>query len=681
MNTPPLLILATLAFWGWQTGHLVYGILAGALLESSRLIKARWSLTQADFNRLFNICIVLFIGVGAFLAFNEGTVSFNDFFVNAGRRPEAMRQAGRSALTWFQWFPMIFLPLMIAQVFNERSQMGLATFSWWLRRQEALRPNSKLPSEELNITYVYFAVGVLASSATNERTASFYYGVAVLMGWALWPLRTRRYSVVAWSAAFLIVAAGGYSGHVGLIHLQKKLEEMNVRWFSRFSALGFGDKETHTRMGAIGDVKGSYRIALRLRTDGGQPPELLREASYSSYYQKVWNNPPARRASGAVFPDSDQETWLLQKKKSKRTLSIGQYLRGGEGLLPLPAGSSEVNELMAVSMQTNLFGATRVKGAPGLIIYNARYQEGETFDSLPTVDDLRTDDEAEPSIAEVANELQLKTDMPPSEALKRVRALFLEKFQYSSYLGTQHRATTNETELARFLLHTRSGHCEYFASATTLLLRKAGIPTRYAVGFSVQEGKGTKYVVRDRHAHAWVLAYYDNAWHDFDTTPSSWSQAESAASHSILQPIKDFFSDLWFQFSKFRWSKTEWRKYLMWTPVPLLIIVLVRFFFGKQWKKVRARRAEKNRALARQGVDSDFYLIEKYFAGRGLPRADSESWSSWMRRISEHEKSAARLQRVLLLHQRHRFDPQGLSADERAELHREVHAWMREISD
>jgi hypothetical protein len=108
--------------------------------------------------------------------------------------------------------------------------------------------------------------------------------------------------------------------------------------------------------------------------------------------------------------------------------------------------------------------------------------------------------------------------------------------------------------------------------------------------------------------------------------------------------------------------------------------VLVRFFFGKQWKKVRARRAEKNKALARQGVDSDFYLIEKYFASRGLPRAESESWSSWLRRISEHEKSAAKLQRVLVLHQRHRFDPQGLSKDERAELHREVHAWMREMS-
>ncbi len=104
MNTPPFLILATLLFWGWQTGHLVVGFISGAILESSRLIKARWSLSQADFNRLWNVCIVLFIGVGAFLLLNEGTVSFNDFLASAGNRPEAIREAGKSALVWFQWF-------------------------------------------------------------------------------------------------------------------------------------------------------------------------------------------------------------------------------------------------------------------------------------------------------------------------------------------------------------------------------------------------------------------------------------------------------------------------------------------------------------------------------------------------------------------------------------------------
>jgi hypothetical protein len=140
--------------------------------------------------------------------------------------------------------------------------------------------------------------------------------------------------------------------------------------------------------------------------------------------------------------------------------------------------------------------------------------------------------------------------------------------------------------------------------------------------------------------------------------------------------VKDFFSDLWFQFAKFRWGKTEWRKWFMLAPVPLLVAVLVRFFFGKQWRKMRARQADRRRAAARAGVDSDFYLIERHLAARGLERRDSENWSDWLRRVEEHERAVAPLQRVLALHQRHRFDPRGLDERERGDLRTEVSQWL-----
>jgi hypothetical protein len=51
------------------------------------------------------------------------------------------------------------------------------------------------------------------------------------------------------------------------------------------------------------------------------------------------------------------------------------------------------------------------------------------------------------------------------------------------------------------------------------LLREAGLPARYAVGYSVQEKTGKGFIVRDRHAHAWCLVHLDGVWQDFDTTP------------------------------------------------------------------------------------------------------------------------------------------------------------------
>jgi protein-glutamine gamma-glutamyltransferase len=674
MNTPPLLIAAVLLFWGWQTGHVVIGALAGLALEAPRVVRMRWSLTQADFNRLWNICSILFLGVGAVLLINEQTVSLNDFFVNSGRRPEAMREAGKSALLWFQWLPMIFFPFVLAQAFNEESKVGLATFSWWLRRQEKRNPNSTLPRESLNVAFPYAGLCLLAASVTTQRGQFFYIGLAALIGWCLWPVRTKRYPVVAWIAAFLIIALAGQGGHTGLSALQKKIEQMDVAWMTQLFSAGADLKEARTRIGAIGALKQSGRIVLRLRTDGGPPPELLREASFSIYRAPLWSN--RDRDFFTVDSDDENTTWkLLPRKHATRSLNIAQYLHGGSGLLALPAGSAELRELPAVFVQTNLFGATRAGGAPGLVIYNALYDRGATFDSRTNADDVRSLADSEPAIASVAKEIGLRDGMPASEAMKRVAGYFQEKFQYATYLSADHRATTNETALARFLLRTHSGHCEYFATATALLLRQAGVPTRYAVGYSVQEGSGKKYLVRERHAHAWTLVWDGRNWIDFDTTPGSWSAVEGTRG-SWLQPINDFFSDVWFQFSKFRWSKTEWRKYFMWAPVPLLLIAVVRFFFGKEWKKMRGKRKARVKEAERAGIDSDFYLIEKHFAARGLERRTSENWSAWLRRIQEHESAAAQLQRVLRLHQRHRFDPPGLSESERAELRAHVSEWL-----
>ena len=687
MNTPPLLVAAVLLFWGWQAGHVIIGLLAGAALESSRIIKARWSLTQADFNRLWNICSVLFVGLAAFLLINEGTVSFNDFFVNAGRRPEAIREAGKSALVWFQWFPMIFFPFMLAQAFNEKNAVGRATFSWWLRKQEKLNPRAALPRETIDVSFPFIALCLLSASAATTRSNAFYLGVTALIAWAFFSVRTKRHSLIAWGAAFLVIAAAGYAGHSGLFRLQKKLEEMNVTWFTRFAAVAFDPKEARTHLGSIGRLKMSDAIVLRLRADRTGPPALLREASYSIYRDRLWHNANDRRGFTPVAPEEDNSTWkLMTNSRSHRTVTVARYLRGGAGLLSLPSGTSTISNLFVGEMETNAFGVARIKGGPGLIVYDALYQDGPTFDSAPTLDDQRAEDKSEPAIAQVARELQLREGMEAVEAMKIIGQFFANKFHYSTYLTMAHQRTSNETALARFLLHTRAGHCEYFATATTLLMRKAGVPTRYAVGYAVQEGSGRKYVVRERHAHSWVLVWDGQTWVDFDTTPGSWNAMESAHT-SFLRPLKDFFSNVWFQFSKFRWGKTEWRKYFMWAPAPLLLIVVLRFLLGKRWSKQRRLPLPTQPTRDRPGLDSEFYLIEKHFAARALERRTCENWSAWLRRIGEPEYTGAgmnvsrgagegRLSCLLLLHQRHRFDPQGLNAAERGELRNRVAAWL-----
>lgn len=77
--------------------------------------------------------------------------------------------------------------------------------------------------------------------------------------------------------------------------------------------------------------------------------------------------------------------------------------------------------------------------------------------------------------------------------------------------------------ILHFLDGDLAGHCEYFATSMTLLLRARGIPARYIIGYRAAERNswGGYLVVRDRDAHAWVEAYYDGEWHTFDPTPAA----------------------------------------------------------------------------------------------------------------------------------------------------------------
>jgi hypothetical protein len=56
-----------------------------------------------------------------------------------------------------------------------------------------------------------------------------------------------------------------------------------------------------------------------------------------------------------------------------------------------------------------------------------------------------------------------------------------------------------------FLLNTKAGHCQRFATALVLMLRTQGIPSQMVLGYRGCEGRGDGwYDVREDQAHAWV---------------------------------------------------------------------------------------------------------------------------------------------------------------------------------
>jgi transglutaminase-like putative cysteine protease len=90
--------------------------------------------------------------------------------------------------------------------------------------------------------------------------------------------------------------------------------------------------------------------------------------------------------------------------------------------------------------------------------------------------------------------------------------------------------------VAWFLFDSKSGFCNYYATAEVIMLRAVGIPARMAAGFAQGEYESPDtYVVRLRDEHAWPEVYFPGVgWVEFEPTvsqaPLTRSQDESSAS-------------------------------------------------------------------------------------------------------------------------------------------------------
>lgn len=95
---------------------------------------------------------------------------------------------------------------------------------------------------------------------------------------------------------------------------------------------------------------------------------------------------------------------------------------------------------------------------------------------------------------------------------------FRLNFVYDIDVARGHDITRIEDFLAA-----RRGYCEQFAGSYAAMARSVGIPTRVAIGFTpgdVDPGNPNHFIVKGKHAHAWVEVYIDGAgWVAFDPTP------------------------------------------------------------------------------------------------------------------------------------------------------------------
>jgi hypothetical protein len=111
----------------------------------------------------------------------------------------------------------------------------------------------------------------------------------------------------------------------------------------------------------------------------------------------------------------------------------------------------------------------------------------------------------------------------------------------------------------------------------------------------------------------------------------------------------------------------------------MVAFALASFFLKKQWKQKRKAVVGSVSSIVWPGLDSEFYAVERSLARRGLERQAAESVGAWLNRIRGRAANPDKLRRLASLHLKYRFDPQGLTADERDGLRADASEYLREL--
>jgi len=637
----PWILGAALAFWGWRSGNYAAAAVLAAAAEAPNVVRARFEFRHADLARIADLCAALFVGLVIWLL-----ASLDE------------PRTARAVLTSLLWLPAMLMPVLLVQRFSASGRIPLSALFRYLRKARERDPS--IPDPPVDLGGVYFVLCLLAAGIPNQRDHGFYAGIVLLLAWWLASLRPKHASPFAWLGALVVATGLGFSAHLGLSRLQAAIDDWVSDWF--VAGMAADPYRSTTDLGSVGRLKLVDAIVLRVYAAEEDAPrlKLLHRASFGSLDGTTWI---ARQAPMTPLePQADGSTWQLAPGTPSRSARIVARLEGGKALLALPPGTLRVSGLPAIAVRRNVLGATQAEVGGDWSPYVVEAADAIRDYAAPRAEDLALPETERAEFERLAAELGL-AGLPAGKALDRVREHFAG-FSYSIYRETPVPAGT--TALADFLRRSKSGHCEYFAGATTLLLRAAGIPARYATGFAMQEYSRLEgaYVVRARHAHAWARAYVAGRWLDVDTTPPSWFQEEES-----LGPAWEGLADF-LRWAGFRWSQRgPIEGSLAWYAAVALLAVLL------AWRLARGKRVTggRQRTVAHRihaGADSEFYAVERALARGGFPRATQESLRAWGARAAQalDAASRARFERALSLHRRYRFDPQGLAGAERAQL-------------
>lgn len=646
MKIPPFLIVAAVIFWGVESSHLLLSLILAAVVAGALTMPLKWNLSDEDSVSVFDLTSVIFLAASAIIFINVDRFIF--------------------LKTLVIWMPPILLPPLLAQFASRREKLVIGT-------RFGLKKKTIYKRAMLDFKIQYLATCLLATAMANSRSDLFFPCMAGIVFCLLYANRGRAFSTLTFVLLFLLALAAAYVSFKGAeeVHdyISKKTRSLIRGYFySRYS----DPYQARLSFGTIGRLKQSAEIVLRVTTDE-RGPFLLRQAVYESFEGHSWYS-----SQKFEFLPPESRVWNLLPAEgvSGKKVTIDFYLPKEKGLLPHPAGSYQVQGEMLYELEIKADGIIKVVDGAPLVTYDVFYDPSlYSKEDIPISKHLILSERDERTLENIVGKWPLEK-MSENELLARVKAFFRSGFTYSLVGYGRGQASS---ALENFLFETRDGYCELYATATVLLLRKVGIPSRYVTGFVAQE-RGwmeDKIIVRERHAHAWCEAFVDGRWVVVDTTPPDWFSLENEQ-RSSLEKVKDVLSFLRLKYDQLK-IQTEFNFRGLFSLLALLLAAILAFRIYKRMGK-RVSGADDGAGLQTKTfdlVDSPLHRVQERLLELGYARKDHESFSLWVRRIDkDQDLDLVVLEELLALHNRLRFDPAGLTENEIVSFGEQAEKWL-----
>ncbi len=441
--------------------------------------------------------------------------------------------------------------------------------------------------------------------------------------------------------------------------------ERSIEWFLG-DYLGYrppSARSGFTDSGRLSDIA-SWKLTdadeIALRANSSRAPGYLRGTVFDTYHT------PDRDHSWSVWTRNPQTHPLVRADSTRGLPGIGRdklvysFTGPSDGILstidvwlegaqtryyfaPLETASVVVDQ---GAISRDLHGALRSEDRPHPSTYSLlttdsppRQPLDEHLHQLTTA--LGPD--VSPSVIQLADEL-FADCQSTRDKIDRVQEWFSDNFEYG--LGID--IPTGTDPLTHFLNHRPPAHCEYFATGSAVLLRLAGVPSRYVTGYFCNEKNdiGGYWTARNKDAHAWVEAYDEarQQWVIVESTPAAGIPQQRAAPWTSqgIDAIRHFWGRLQDLVHKYGIGGALLQLGNRIWSIPGLVLLMSGLIAPVLWRKRRLPHWNTRREEPRlKAFHSVLAQLDRHTLRQGIQRRNEESLIQFATRIRQSEVDAA----------------------------------------